>query len=251
MPDFPQPKISNDDIEKIKKPRKRRMKKKLEEPYYPLIKQFLERKFKEMCGNCYLEITAHRFSEKIKEAIPPDANIIFSFLGHSKGHGRPDITGFIKRKLEIPIRPCLIDLDNDEKRTKSEHVDYDKIPKKIVEWAEFIIVEVKYDKIELGDIYQAKRYADLFSANYSFLLSYKPIPEKIKRLSLLTNILRTSHFPTVGPPDRIEQAFFEMGLPDLILGQYLGDSIKDSKSCIIVEDTWFPHDPFDPYGYHF
>lgn len=205
---------------------------KLEKSYYNLIKQFLEGKFKEIYGNCYLEVTSQRFSEKIKEAIPRDADIIFSFLSTSK----PDITGFIKMREGVRIESIPLGEES------GSYLDTDD--KKSLEWTEFIIVEVKYDEIKLKDIYQTKRYADLFRATYSFLLSYKSIPEKIKRLSLMTNILRTSHFPISPPTNRVLQAFFEMGYSDLILGQYSVDSIKDPKSCIISEDTWFPQDPF-------
>ncbi|MGC8935654.1 MAG: hypothetical protein ACP5LN_10885, partial [Thermoproteota archaeon] len=46
----------------------------------------------------------------------------------------------------------------------------------------FVVAEVKKDKIELDDIYQLKKYFDLFDARFAFLISLKPIPEEIKRL---------------------------------------------------------------------
>ena len=47
----------------------------------------------------------------------------------------------------------------------------------------FVVVEVKKNRIDLDDIYQLKRYADLFDARFAFLVSLEPIPEEIKRLS--------------------------------------------------------------------
>jgi hypothetical protein len=53
----------------------------------------------------------------------------------------------------------------------------------------FIVVEVKKDKIELDDIYQLKKYSDLFDAKFSFLISLKPIPAEIKQLCQVTFLL--------------------------------------------------------------
>jgi hypothetical protein len=36
--------------------------------------------------------------------------------------------------------------------------------------------------LKLDDIYQAKKYQDLFNAKFTFLVSLQPIPEEIKRL---------------------------------------------------------------------
>ena len=95
------------------------------------------------CNVC-LEITAERISNKLKEQIPDYRHIIFSFVGT-----KPDITGFIEEK-------------------------YSK---------RFIVVEFKDRKLNLGDIYQLHKYADLFDAKFPFLVSTWEIPAKIKALS--------------------------------------------------------------------
>jgi len=124
---------------------KKHKKEKKEEEYYPIIREKLEKLFREKGVNVYLEITARRtFSEKLKSKIPSGREIIFIFLKKAA----PDITGFVETKT----------LPN------------------------FIVVEVKDEKIELDDIYQLKKYADLFDAKFAFLISLEPIPEEIKRL---------------------------------------------------------------------
>ncbi|GAI46666.1 unnamed protein product, partial [marine sediment metagenome] len=53
-----------------------------------------EELFKYKDKEVYLEITANKFTNKLKEQIAMNKNIIFSFL--DKKGARPDITGFIK-----------------------------------------------------------------------------------------------------------------------------------------------------------
>ena len=45
----------------------------------------------------------------------------------------------------------------------------------------YIVIEVKDKEIDLDSIYQLKAYSDLFTARFAFLVSSKPIPEKIRR----------------------------------------------------------------------
>ena len=47
----------------------------------------------------------------------------------------------------------------------------------------FVVVEVKTAVIKIDDIYQTKRYAELFDAKYPLLISTEEIPVEIKRLS--------------------------------------------------------------------
>jgi hypothetical protein len=120
--------------------------KKIEEKYYEIIKDKLEELFREKDVKAYFEITAKgTFSNALKAKIPSGGEIIFLFLKKAV----PDITGFVEGS---------------------------RLPG-------FIVVEVKGNKIELDDIYQLKKYADLFDARFAFLVSMKPIPEEIKRLS--------------------------------------------------------------------
>ena len=128
------------------------MQHKREKEYYNVIKQKLEELFREKGADAYLEITANRtFSNEIKKRIPPNRDIIFSFLKKAA----PDITGIVK----------------------------------INEGERFFAVEIKKDELKLDDIYQLKKYADLFETKYAFLVSMKPLPTEMKRLLESTLLL--------------------------------------------------------------
>jgi hypothetical protein len=117
-----------------------------EKDYYVDIKERLEKLFKDKGTETYFEITAEgTFSNTLKSKVPHGREIIFSFL---KKKLAPDITGFVKTSIS----------------------------------SGFVVVEVKKDKIELDNLYQLKKYADLFEAKFAFLVSLKPIPEELKRL---------------------------------------------------------------------
>jgi len=45
----------------------------------------------------------------------------------------------------------------------------------------YIVIEVKDKEIDFDSIYQLKEYSDLFMTRFAFLVSSKPIPEKIRR----------------------------------------------------------------------
>jgi len=45
------------------------------------------------------------------------------------------------------------------------------------------VVEIKNRKIKIDDIYQIRKYAELFNTKYSLLITTKEIPEEVKRLS--------------------------------------------------------------------
>lgn len=125
---------------------------KKEEEYYEIIKEKLNDLFKKKGVNVYLEITARgMFSNKLKSKIPQGREVVFLFLKKVA----PDITGFV----EGSVLPG------------------------------FVVVEVKGSKIELEDIYQLKKYSDLFEARFAFLISLKPVPEEIKRLEKAAYIL--------------------------------------------------------------
>ena len=116
-----------------------------EKIYYGTIMKKLRDLFKEKGTHIHLEITANKvFSNELKSYVPRGKEIIFLFLKQAP----PDITGFVKGS---------------------------RLPG-------FVVVEVKSGKISLSDIYQLKRYADLFDARFSFLVSLEEIPEEIKRL---------------------------------------------------------------------
>jgi len=161
-----------------------------EKELYKIIKIYLEERFRldglgESDYSYYLAITSEgKFPEKILNQVPEQNEIIFSFL---KKKNSPDLTGFVKEGR----------------------------------FTHFITVEIKNNTITLEDVYQAKRYADLFRAKYGFLLSTKPIPTTIKRLCKRFLILNI-----VGTADRLR------------LAQY------DVERTVVIEKSWFPESPF-------
>ena len=168
--------------------------KRKEGEYYDIVKEKLRELFEEKTVSypnvkIHLEITANGiFSNELTSRIPSSRDIIFSFL---KRRLAPDITGFI----ETPILPG------------------------------FVVVEVKRGKIELDHLYQLKKYADLLDAKFAFLVSLKPIPEEIRRLSKVVHSLLTR--PTIY--ERFALAQFD---------EYNGEFAE-----------WFEKDPFAKSAY--
>jgi hypothetical protein len=100
----------------------------LYEPIRAKIEELIRTKF----SNFHLEVTADKnFSNKLKAEISPHGHrdIVFRFLNEAA----PDITGFIKTEYS----------------------------------SDFIAIEVKNEEIKIDDIYQTKRYAELFNAKYA------------------------------------------------------------------------------------
>lgn len=119
-----------------------------ERHYYEPIKKKFEELIDKKSTNFHLEITADKkFSNKLKAEINKygHRDIIFSFLKDAA----PDITGFITEESSSRV----------------------------------VVVEIKNENIKIDDIYQTKKYAELFEAKYALLISTKEIPEEIKRLS--------------------------------------------------------------------
>jgi len=159
---------------------------KKEEEYYPIIKAKLEELLKRKTQDFYLEITANKkFSDKLKVEIRKDRDIIFQFLKEAF----PDITGFIKSKYS----------------------------------SDFIVIEFKRERIRLDDIYQTKKYKDLFAAKFAFLVSLEPIPTEIKRLDKAMN-------------DQILRAGLHWTFA-FVLVQF------DKQEKEFVE--WYPENPFE------
>jgi hypothetical protein len=124
-----------------------------EKDYYVPIKKELE-KLLSSKGQIHLEITANKvYSNKLKEQIDADREMVFHFLKEAV----PDILGFIKTT--------------------------------ILENIYFVVIEVKDEVLKLDDVYQARKYAELFNVTYAFLVSTKEIPEELKRLSKIVEPL--------------------------------------------------------------
>ena len=116
-----------------------------ESDYYKPIELVFENLFRSK-GTIYSEITANgQPSNRIKERIHDNRNIIFSFLRDA----RPDITGF----------------------SVGKHSD------------KFFVIEVKNEPIKLDHIYQTRKYIDLFDAHFGFLVSTEEIPAEIKKIT--------------------------------------------------------------------
>jgi hypothetical protein len=119
---------------------------KKEKDYYPALKSQLEGLLKSKFGEFHLEITANKkFSNKLKAEIPEHRNLIFHFLREAP----PDIAGFIREQYTTG----------------------------------FFVAEFKKATLRLDDIYQARKYAELFEAKYALLITTEEIPEELKRLS--------------------------------------------------------------------
>jgi len=156
---------------------------KAEEKYYEAIKAKLEDLLRARVNNFHLEITANGFSRELKAEVKED--IVWHFLKERKA--RPDITGFVKGEYT----------------------------------SDFIVVEVKKDKIKLDDIYQTRKYRDLFDAKFAFLASLQPIPGEIKRLHKVRYWLLSS--------------------PAYFYAFVLAHFDEDSNNFV----EWYPENPFE------
>ena len=152
-----------------------------EEQLYEVIKEKLEEIIrKEFGNNFHLEVTAEgKFSNELKSAIPTGREIIFSFLRKA----RPDITGFVEEDSYFVV-------------TKIKSIS-------------FIVVEIKDRLIELDDIYQIKKYAELFGAKYALLISTNEIPEEIKRLGEAICLYRSPCLPGIYEYKRVALVHFD------------------------------------------
>ena len=157
-----------------------------EKELYDPVRQCLQAMFTEKFSNCHLEVTSNgRFSPKLKAAVPSGYEIIFHFL---RGRVSPDLTGYVEGEYGAK---------------------------------DFITVEIKGGTITLADVYQAKEYAELFGAKYSFIISPAPVPEEIKRLDKVRYILSL-----------------------FLLYHKLRIAEFDRSTNTIVESSWYPEPPF-------
>ena len=128
----------------------------IERNLYGPVKSALEVLIRGKFGNCYLEITADGFSDAIKRHVPQHREIIFKFLENA----RPDLTGFIEGEYNI---------------------------------TNFVVAEVKGERLKPQHIYQTRMYADLLGAKYAVLISTSQIAEELKRLC---RVIPALYFPS-------------------------------------------------------
>lgn len=161
-----------------------------EKDYYEPVKKEFERLFK---SKVHLEITANKvYSNKLKAAFHEEKEIVFKFLKEAA----PDILGFIK--------PNLL----------GEFFETSR---------DFVMIEIKNEVLKLDDVYQARKYAELFNAQHAFLVSTEEIPEELKRLS------------------KVVPSLLSLPSTKLVLGQF------DEKTSRVV--GWFKENPFELGGF--
>ena len=189
----------------------RKMKMPREEELYKPVNEYLTQKLKTNHPNCYLEVTAHgTFSETLKRVVGQD--IVFSFLKTES----PDLTGFI-------LRPAADVRFAGTKDVKS-----------------FMTVEVKRGKVTLKDVYQAKRYGDLFCAEYALLVSLDPVPEEIRRLHRQLSVLNRFQGLKVR---RSKAKGWKVAAWKVYIGQAFIKQL-DTLTIEIQDMIWFPQTPF-------
>jgi hypothetical protein len=117
-----------------------------ERELYEPIRKALEDYLSEYLGKCILENTSDGLTSAI---VPCLDDFVVLYIERRKREQRPDLTG-------------SFETDRGNKN--------------------IIIVEIKRRIQKIDDIYQAKKYAELFDVTYAFLISSEKLPETIKRL---------------------------------------------------------------------
>ena len=130
-----------------------------EEKLYELIIYALKEDFSKL-GECYLENTSRKFSEKLKEQLDDYPLLILSVEKMS-----PDVTGYVIPKEMYTGKP--------------KHI---------------IIAEIK-KKPTLKDIYQTKRYAEILNASYALLISPNKLSPERRRFLIKRKGEITQYFP--------------------------------------------------------
>ena len=123
---------------------------KTEKEFYELVRRNLEEYFCKRAEECFFEITAEKVGDKIMEKLSDEV----LFLIGSK-ELRPDIMGYVK----VPIGLGLF-----------LHSEFK------------VAVEVKNGKPTVNDIFQAKKYGELYNAAISILISTDKPEERVLRL---------------------------------------------------------------------
>lgn len=167
-----------------------------EKELYEPVKRYLIGMLKRNFSNYHLEITDRgTYTETLKHVVRHD--IVFSFLKEAP----PDLVGFVLKE-----------------GAGGRVAHYSDVKC-------YITVEVKPSKLKLDDIFQAKKYGDLFYAQYALLISTHPIGEEIRRLQQKLYILNRYRDWKV----YVGQVSIE----------------KADKSIVTVKDCiWFPETPF-------
>ncbi len=124
-----------------------------EDLYEPILNSLKEMIKDSEVKDCLLEITSRGITPSMEREVDDPA---FYFLKEERQ--QPDIMGYV---VEEESR---VGLGLDVFDAKSR-----------------VIVEVKKNRVGITDIYQTKRYAEVFDAKYAFLISAGPLEEGIRR----------------------------------------------------------------------
>ena len=133
-----------------------------EKDLYEPIKTILEKTFSKI-GENYFEITASSISDHIKKFLDDHEVLI---LGTE--NKRPDIMGIVNIQHETGY-----------------------ISKRL------IIIEVKSGVLNFDDIYQLKKYAEMFNAYYAILVSPEGLDETRRRFLKYRNLLLYMGYKTI------------------------------------------------------
>jgi len=157
--------------------------------YLP-VRNALESYFCPGSEHCLIEVTADRVSDKLQEKLPDD--VLFLLKG---GEVRPDILG----RVEHPIG--------------SKAFYYHSF---------FVTAEVKDGAPTINDLFQAKKYGEIYSAAITLLASTQKPEERLLRLLKRNPVLL--HLPM-----------------SMHLAYLCRFSVKDG-----LIDWWFPEQPRRP-----
>lgn len=125
-----------------------------EKDFYKPITEQLGGLLSGVVTSYWLEVVATQgLTERAKQAVPAGREIVFSFM-----RDRPDIIGIVDGQF-------------------SKHL---------------LVAEVKEGSPTLENIYQIKRYKEVFDARYAFLITIGPIREELKRLCRQTSTILSS-----------------------------------------------------------
>ena len=160
------------------------------------IKQELEKRF-ETVGSCSLDAEGASVRKIIQDSIDQSAKHVVAAW-----ESLPDIIGHVKIQKPLPVR---------EEKT--------------------IIVRIVDGVPELKDIYTLKRYSEVLSPNYAFLVTKKPFDD------LTRNYLE--HHPHILHFLRKESGALSAGIPIVLM-------TWDGKSSLELDYTVGIKDPFDP-----
>lgn len=160
------------------------------------IKKELEKRF-ETVGSCSLEADETSIRKTTNELIDQSAMYVVAAW-----ESLPDLIGRVKIQKPLPVR---------EEKT--------------------VVVRIVEGVPELKDIYTLKRFSEVLSPNYAFLITKKPFDEQTS--DYLENHPHILHFL------RKESGALAAGIPIVLM-------TWDSEGNLVINHSVGSKDPFDP-----